>query len=95
MACYFIIEVMKVKDETCYRQYAEAARKIVEGRQGEYVIRSSNIKPMTGKVTPARMLLIRFPSEEALHACFNSPEYRQLTPLREQAVESQTYIVNQ
>ncbi len=96
MATYFIIEVMQVKDEALYKRYADAARLIIEKYHGEYIIRSRNVTLVSGTLKPERVLLIQFPNEQAIKDCFASPEYCQITPLREQSVgESRAFIVNQ
>lgn len=95
MATYFIVEVMRVKDETLYQRYAQAARAIIEKHHGEYLIRSRDIKLVTGTTKPERLILVKFPDEQAANACFDTAEYRALTPLREQAVESRAFLLNQ
>ncbi len=94
MATYFIIEVLQMKDESLYKRYADAARLVIEKYQGEYIIRSRNVTLVSGTLKPERVLLIQFPNEQAIKDCFASPEYCQLTPLREQSVESRAFIVN-
>jgi uncharacterized protein (DUF1330 family) len=95
MACYFLVEVFRVKDHAMYKKYADAASLIIEKHQGEYLIRSSNIELVTGTLIPERIILIRFPNEQTLRDCFDSPEYLQLTPLRERSTESRALIINQ
>ena len=95
MATYFVVEVLQVKDEAMYKQYAEAARLVIEKYQGEYIIRSNNVTLVSGTLKPERIILIRFPNEQALQECFDSPEYRELASLRVQSTESRAFIVNQ
>ncbi len=95
MATYFIVEVLQVKDEALYKRYADAAPSIIEKYHGEYIIRSGDVTVVTGTVKPARIILIRFPNEQAIKDCFDSPEYRQITPLRERSTESRAFFVNQ
>jgi uncharacterized protein (DUF1330 family) len=95
MATYFIVEVLRVKDEALYKRFAEAARSVNEKYHGEYIIRSSNVTLVSGTLKPERVILIRFPNEKALKDCFDSQEYQQLTPLREQSTESRAFYINQ
>jgi len=95
MATYFIVEVLQVKDEVVYKRYADAARLVIEKYHGKYIIRSSNVTLVSGTLRPERIILIRFPDEQALKDCFDSPEYRELAPLRVQSTESRAFIVNQ
>jgi uncharacterized protein (DUF1330 family) len=95
MATYFLIEVIQVKDEALYKRYAESARAIIEKHHGEYLIRSRDIRIVTGTTKPERLVLVKFPDEQTANACFYTAEYRALTPLREQAVESGAFLVNE
>ncbi len=95
MATYFIVEVLQVKDEALYKRYADAALPIIEKYHGEYIIRSGDVTVVTGTLKPARIILIRFPNEQAIKECFVSPEYRQISPLRERSTESRAFFVNQ
>lgn len=95
MAAYFLIEVLRIKNEAIYKQYAEAARPVLEKHGGEYLIRSNNIAVVSGVSAPKRVVLVRFPDEQAVRNCLGSPEYRQLSPLREQSTESRAVIVSE
>jgi uncharacterized protein (DUF1330 family) len=93
MAVYLLIEVLHVKDEAAYRQYAKAVRPVMEGRGGEYVLRSSDIEAVTGPEKPERIILIHFHDEQDLRDCLVAPEYRALQPLRQQCAETRAFIV--
>jgi uncharacterized protein (DUF1330 family) len=95
MATYFVVEVLKVKDEAMYKRYADAARLIVEKHGGEYIIRSNNVTLVSGTQRPERIVLIRFADEQTLKNCFDSQEYCEIAPLRAQSTESRAFIVNQ
>jgi len=95
MATYFMVEVTRVKDKALYKRYAESAREIIEKHHGEYLIRSRDLKIVTGMTKPERLVLVKFPDEQTANACFNTAEYHALTPLREQAVESRALLINQ
>lgn len=95
MATYLIIEVTRVKDEAQYQRYAQAARAIVKKRHGEYLIRTRDIQLVTGTTKPERLILVKFPDAQTAKTCFDAAEYRALTPMRERAVESGAFLVNQ
>ncbi len=69
-------------------------RAIIEKYHGEYIIRSGDVTVVTGTLKPVRIILIRFPNEQAIKECFDSPEYRQISPLRERSTESRAFFVN-
>jgi uncharacterized protein (DUF1330 family) len=92
---YFIVEVTRVKDEAQYQRYVQAARAIIEKHHGEHLIRTRDIKLATGTTKPERLILVKFPDAQTAKTCFDAAEYRALTPMREQAVESRAFLVNQ
>ena len=95
MATYLIIEVTRVKDEAQYQRYVQAARAIVKKHHGEYLIRSRDIQLVTGTTKPERLILVKFPDAQTAKTCFYAAEYGTLTPMRERAVESGAFLVNQ
>jgi len=94
MACFFLAEI-EVHDSVRYRQYVERASAIVARHGGEYLLRSEAITPVAGGWTPGRLLLIRFPTRQALEDCFGSPDYQAIKPLREGSTTSRAVIVEQ
>jgi uncharacterized protein (DUF1330 family) len=95
MATYFIVEVLQIKDEAMYKRYADAAQPIIEKHQGEYMIRSNDVTLVSGTSKPERVILIRFPNDQALKECFDSAEYREISPLRLQSTESRAFFIHQ
>lgn len=94
MSYYFIVTVSLTGDAgTPYDSYARKVKPIVEKHGGEYVVRTSEVVPLSSGWEPARVTVIRFPFREDLVRCFSSEEYRQVKSLREDSVESHTIIV--
>jgi uncharacterized protein (DUF1330 family) len=48
---------------------------------------------VAGNWNPERVILIEFDSLERVQACFRSPEYLQLAPLRERSTMSRAIVV--
>lgn len=81
MAVYMIIEVT-VLDPEVYDRYMELVPATVEAHGGTYVVRSSDIRPLTGDWRPDRLIVLEFPTFERMIAWNTSPEYQNLAPLR-------------
>ena len=92
MAAYVIIEI-KVKDHDAYREYVEKVRRVVERHEGRYLCRGGAVTPFSGNWNPERIILIEFPSVEAVFKCFNSEEYGDIAHLRERSTEGRAIIV--
>lgn len=94
MSYYFIVTVSLTSDTpTPYDSYVKEVKPIVEKHGGEYLVRTSEVMPLSPGWKPDRVIVIRFPSRESLDRCFSSEEYRQIKSLREQSVESHAIIV--
>ena len=78
-----------------YRAYIEAAEPIVRRYGGEYVLRSDNVAVTSGGPSPDRVILIRFPSRQAMQECFACEEYVAIKHLREQSTTSRTLVIEE
>lgn len=92
MSVYFLADI-EVDDPETYHRYVEQARPIVQQHGGRYLIQGGTVTPMSDGWNPARLIMIEFDTVAALGACFDSPEYRAIAPLREQSTRSRAIIV--
>ncbi|MDO5132717.1 MAG: DUF1330 domain-containing protein [Eubacteriales bacterium] len=95
MSCYFLIDTYIDPDKGRgeYDEYIERVRPIVESYGGKYLVRSENVISLSRLRAPQRVIVIRFPSKEALHACFGSREYREIQEKRAGSVDARGVIV--
>jgi len=92
MNTYFLADI-EVKDEKMYTVYTDKAPEIIKKYGGIYLIKGGEATTVSGNWNPKRVILIEFPSREALDECFNSAEYREIAPLREKSTTSKAIIV--
>jgi uncharacterized protein (DUF1330 family) len=92
MTVYIIID-LEIIDETLYAGYVDRVYDVVTRYGGQYLVRGGGITPVSGNWHPQRMVIIAFPQIEDLRACFNSPAYQDLAPLREKSTVSQAIVV--
>ena len=94
---YFIAEIFfkEEKKLDSYWEYVEKVKPIVSRYQGKYIVRSDHISTVNrdGERKPDRVIVIAFDSRKQLDLCFSSQEYRSISFLRENAVESRARIV--
>lgn len=95
MSCYFLVDTFidKEKGRGMYDEYIRKVKPIVESFGGEYLIRTEKICSLHPKRNPQRVILIRFPSREALDNCFESEEYRKVMQYRVNSVDARGIIV--
>lgn len=95
MAVYVIIDI-SVRDsaaKAAYAQYVEKVRPIVERHGGRYLARGGRVTPVAGDWKPERIVLIEFPSSDHVSRWWNSPEYRAIVGLRENAATARAIVV--
>ncbi len=85
MAAY-IVATVRVTDAEKFASYAKAIAGLSEKHGGEYVVRGKITQVLEGDIDPnERVVVSRFPTEEAALAYAQSPEYREGARLREGA----------
>ncbi|GAB7080280.1 DUF1330 domain-containing protein [Megalodesulfovibrio paquesii] len=93
MAAYLVIQTIAVTDPQTYDRYRAQARPLIEAAGGEYLLVSKAVQAYSGDWAPQRVVLIRFKDVETLKACFDSPAYQAIDPLRKASVVGQSVIV--
>lgn len=95
MSCCFLVDtyIDQDKGRGLYDEYIRKVKPIVESFGGEYLIRTEKICSLHPKRNPQRVILIRFPSRQALDDCFSSEEYRKVMQYRIDSVDARGIIV--
>lgn len=92
--CYFVVDtyIDEAKGRGAYDEYIESVVPIVERYGGEYIVRSEKITSLSPYRNPQRVIIIAFPSKEALLRCFNSDEYKAIMNKRIESVDARGLI---
>lgn len=95
MSCYFLVDtyIEKDKGRGLYDEYIRKVKPIVESFGGEYLIRTEKSCSLHPKRNPQRVIIIRFPSRQALDACFSSEAYQSIMHERTGSVDARAIIV--
>jgi uncharacterized protein (DUF1330 family) len=82
-AVYAVLLVDEIHDPERYREYERRHdRAAFAAFGGEIVVKSDEPEVIEGEWPHERLVLLRFPSREALHAWYSSPHYRDVGELR-------------
>jgi uncharacterized protein (DUF1330 family) len=81
MAVYAIFDV-EIRDRERYREYMHQVKPVIEAAGGRYLVRGGAHRVVEGEWFPRRLVLLEFPSMEALEGFYMSPEYQALKTLR-------------
>lgn len=72
----FLIADIKVTDDRWIPAYAENVHRLVEKHGGRYLSRSARITTLEGEDKDSSLIaILQFPSEDALRAFADDPEY--------------------
>ncbi|MBH54398.1 MAG: D-fructose-6-phosphate amidotransferase [Opitutaceae bacterium] len=81
----YTISDIQVTNWERYEHYVRQTRAIAEKFGGKYHIRGGEIKVVAGDWKPNRLIVIEFPSMEALVQFRDSPEYQPAAEIRKGA----------
>ena len=82
MAAYLIADI-EILDLAAYEPYKAAVPPIIRKHGGEYIVRGGACATLEGDWNPARLVVFRFPTMEALRAFHEDPEYKPWKELRQ------------
>lgn len=87
MKCYAIAEIV-VTDRAWVKDYIQKVTPMVEAHGGRYLARTGKVEKLEGeRPLPHTFLVLQFPSREAAHRFYQSPEYQ---PFREARLAGST-----
>jgi uncharacterized protein (DUF1330 family) len=92
MAAYVIVDV-NVTDEKLYDEYKKAVPATVAKYGGRFAVRGGAVEPKEGGWTPARIVVLEFPSMEKARAWYHSPEYAPALAMRHKAASAKLILV--
>jgi uncharacterized protein (DUF1330 family) len=92
MPAYVVVEVT-VKDAETYERYKQLAPSSIGLYGGRYVVRGGATEVLEGTWSPARLVLLEFPSVERARAWWNSPEYAPAKALRQASASTDMVLV--
>jgi uncharacterized protein (DUF1330 family) len=91
MVAYMIVQA-KISDEAQYGEYRQAVLPLIRTFGREHV-RSGTAELLEGQQDERRIALFAFPSMEAIHSFWNSPEYVPVKALRQGAAILEIWAV--
>jgi uncharacterized protein (DUF1330 family) len=81
MSAYIVAEV-EITDPEGIAAYQRDVLAVVEKFGGRYLVSGGKIVPKEGGWTPSRLVIVEFPSLEAVESFYEAEEYRELKDLR-------------
>ena len=86
MKAFFVAE-LTVKNPELFQEYAAAAGASMKPFGGEVLVKGGKFRQLAGNTTYNSVAIVSFPSQEKLNNWYDSSEYQDLIPLRDQAAD--------
>lgn len=93
MPVYLIVEIKLVTDIEKYSEYMRKVPQIIKKFGGRYLFRGGKVRVVSGNWNPSRLIIVEFDSLEGFQGWWNSPEYREIASLREEAARTNAIVV--
>ena len=91
MAAY-VIGNIEITEPAAFREYRNRVGATVEQYGGKFVVRGGKVDSKEGDWQPRLLVMLEFPSLEQAERWYNSPEYKPLIAIRENAARTQLII---
>jgi uncharacterized protein (DUF1330 family) len=92
MAKGYWVAHVDVHDPEGYKGYVEAARAPFQKYGARFLARGGSFEGLEGKAR-ARNVIIEFPSLQAAHDCYHSPEYQVAAAIRHKFADAEMVLV--
>lgn len=89
----YVIADTDITDHRAYDEYKRQVAPMIAKFGGRFLVRGGNHVVLEGSWRPHRLVVIEFPSMDALTAWYNSPEYAPLLALRQPAAKDHLIAV--
>ena len=91
MAGYLIAEI-EVHDPALFEEYRKQVPATIARYGGKYLVRGGATDTIEGGWTPARLVVLEFPSLEQARKWYHSAEYKPLLAMRLKAAKSKAIL---
>jgi uncharacterized protein (DUF1330 family) len=92
MAGYMMVQ-STISNEEQYQKYRDAVVPLIMKFGGKFSIRGGKVEVLEGQPDGRSMVVFEFPSMEAIHAFWNSPEYVPVKKIRQGAAAVNVWAV--
>lgn len=90
---YLVVTIKEILDQEAFDEYVEKVRPILQKHQGRWVVLEAQHLTRAGTWPYVRTVLVEFPSIARAEQWYDSPEYREILPLRERAIDANVVMV--
>ncbi len=78
----YVVANVHVEDPAGYENYRSRTAAIIDQYGGRFLVRGGLVEIREGDPGIGRLIILEFPDMEAARTFYESPEYREILPLR-------------
>jgi len=82
MSAYLVVQAT-ITDEPQFQKYREAVVPSIAASGGRFAAKGAKVEGLEGEHDTRSVVMFEFPTMEAIHAFWNSPDYVPIKKLRE------------
>ena len=90
----YVVANVRVENPSAYEAYRSRTAEVIEQYGGRFLVRGGAVEVIEGDPGISRLVILEFPSVEAAHVFYNSPEYQAILPDRLNNARSTLFVVN-
>jgi uncharacterized protein (DUF1330 family) len=91
---YVIVTIKQIHDNEAFQQYARRVKPLIEHHGGCYLAIVRDPEVRDGQWPFVRTVIVGFPSADQARAWYDSPEYREIIPLRQRGIDANIAMVS-
>jgi len=92
MAAYILVQI-EVHDPATYENYKKLVPPSIAAYGGRLIVRGGKTETLEGTWSPARLVVVEFPSVEQAKKWWSSAEYAEAKALRQRAAKTELIVV--
>jgi uncharacterized protein (DUF1330 family) len=92
MPAYIVVDI-EIHDHEIFAAYRQLAPASIAAYGGRYLARGGQTEPLEGSWTPARLVILEFPTMQQARAWWESTEYAEARRLRQECATTQMLLV--
>lgn len=89
----YVVANVRVEDPAGYEAYRAQVGDVVAQYDGRFLVAGGKVEVIEGDPGIARLIILEFPSVEAAHRFYDSPEYQEILPGRLNSATSTLFVV--
>jgi Uncharacterized conserved protein len=90
----FVVADITIHDPVTYERYKQLAPPSIAKYGGRYAVRGGTVQAFEGDWNPERLVILEFPTADAGHKWWNSPEYTEARKIRQSCSSGRLVLVD-